>query len=84
MSDQLETAATRFPAHFQVAADSRHPKLTDYTQAAHAYTDAYVHPAFYGISVEDFPGMILVEPRGDQQSNPRQDNPTPSWKTSTG
>jgi lysophospholipase L1-like esterase len=63
--------ARQYPARFRVAAESRHPRLTDYNSAAHAYADAYVRPAFYGITVEDFPGMTLVSPREDQQRNPR-------------
>jgi lysophospholipase L1-like esterase len=69
----------QYPARFRVAAESRHPRLTDYNAAAHAWTDAYVRPAFYGITVEDFPGMTLISPREDQQRNPRpgQQNSNP-------
>jgi hypothetical protein len=54
-SRATKVATAGFPAHFRVAADPRHPKLTDYTRAPHAYTDASAYRAFYGISAEDFP-----------------------------
>ena len=63
--------AVKLPAVLRVAADSRHPRLSDYTPAAHAYGDAYVHPALYGISVEDIRGITLHTPRQDQQQDPR-------------
>ena len=49
---------------------SRHPRLSDYDSATHKYKSTYLTPESYGILVEDFPGMILREPRQDQQQRP--------------
>lgn len=50
----------RTTARFAVEAVSRHPRLgIDYSSVTHVFTDAYVNPRSYAITVEDFPGKTL-------------------------
>lgn len=64
----------RNAAHFIVRAESRLPKLgRDYNATTHKYTESYLHPQGYGITVDAFPGKILVSPREDQQLPPGGD-----------
>jgi lysophospholipase L1-like esterase len=61
------------PPRFFVRAGSRFPSLQDYNSAGHQFTDAYVRPLTYTITVEDFPGMHLSQKgtNEDQQQSSR-------------
>jgi hypothetical protein len=62
------------PGRFQVEAESRHPRLgTDYSAVTHTFTDAYLNPRSYGITIDAFPGKTLRIPKGDIQVRPGGD-----------
>jgi hypothetical protein len=66
--------ANRVNARFRVAAVSRHPRLgRDYDPVAHTYSQRYINPATYGITVDAFPGKTLLLSKGDQQVGPQED-----------
>ena len=51
----------KVPPRFIVEAVSRLPRLgIDYNPVTHAFTDSYLNPLGYSITVEDFPGKTLV------------------------
>ncbi len=62
----------RVPPRFFVEAESRFPRLQDYDPAGHQFALTYLNPLGYTITVEDFPGMHLIQ-KGtdpDQQQVP--------------
>jgi len=62
----------RVKPRFAVEAVSRHPRLgIDYNPVTHVFTDAYVNPRSYAITVEDFPGKTLAI----DNSEPEQQRP---------
>ena len=62
----------RVKPRFAVEAVSRHPRLgIDYNPVTHVFTDAYVSPRSYAITVEDFPGKTLAI----DNSEPEQQRP---------
>jgi lysophospholipase L1-like esterase len=68
---------------FVVKAASRQPRIgVDYQPAAvpPAYTQAYLNPSKYLISVDAFPGMVLDQPKGDQQASPHGPRPRDIWR----
>lgn len=53
---------------------SRHPRRDrDYSAVTHAFSDRYLEPRRYGITVDAFPGKLLLQPRADQQLPPGGD-----------
>jgi hypothetical protein len=62
----------KVPARFEVLATSRHPRLgIDYNPVTHAFTDTYLNPRDYAITVDDFPGKTLFK----DGSEPDQQRP---------
>lgn len=67
-------------ARFVVQANSRHPRLgVDYNRSTHAFTDAYLNPTGYTVTIDDFPGMTQYRdnaeadqqgPHGDHHRHP--------------
>jgi hypothetical protein len=69
-------------SRFVVKAASRQPRIgVDYQPAAvpPVYTKAYLNPSRYLISVDAFPGMVLDQPKGDQQASPHGPRPRDIW-----
>jgi hypothetical protein len=59
---------------FVVQAESRHPRIgRDYSTSTHSYTSSYVNPSGYGITIDAFPGKILIKHKGDTQVPPGGD-----------
>jgi lysophospholipase L1-like esterase len=61
MPPTARATTTTIPARFRVRAVSRHPRIgRDYSPVSHTYSEAYVNPRTYAVTVDAFPGKTVT------------------------